>query len=107
MGIFSLPDPFVKFTLLPTFATIARAQISADQCIDPQGFVDCYAQQEAQHTSCVNEPACLQSGDVMGNCIRGCKGGQLTRNLGCWIQSCWNRVCIKSFVTFCPYEGAP
>jgi hypothetical protein len=71
-------------------------------CVDPTGFLSCYATQSSKASSCTS--ACASSNtkgsSTYNICVNECKELWLADNIGCWIQSCWNQVC------FMPYRNS-
>jgi len=64
---------------------------TGEGCVDPKGFTDCFATSANNLVSC-GEFCKTQNTLNYNDCILGCGKTQLSRNLGCWIQSCWNQV---------------
>lgn len=62
-------------------------------CVDPQGYLDCYAEQSNQLTDCmkVANETCVSAGNYQ-TCALGCGGAYHASKIGCWLQSCWNQV---------------
>lgn len=67
-------------------------------CIDPSGFLKCYAAQEHETVVCINDwaPKYCQSKTSRHNCMKSCFSRQNVGNIGCWLQSCWNQVSFLS-----------
>ncbi|CZR69644.1 uncharacterized protein PAC_19544 [Phialocephala subalpina] len=63
-------------------------------CVDPNGFLSCYATQSSNAVSCVGfcDSNTVKGTGAYTDCILGCNGAWLASNVGCWIQSCWNQV---------------
>ncbi|PMD44879.1 hypothetical protein L207DRAFT_629426 [Hyaloscypha variabilis F] len=83
---------------------------SGEGCVDPAGFVSCYATQSSSSLSCMT--ACANSnkkGTSQYNiCVNECKELWLANNVGCWIQSCWNQVysCGYQLTALSYFDGA-
>ncbi|KAE9375265.1 hypothetical protein N431DRAFT_369506 [Stipitochalara longipes BDJ] len=83
---------------------------SGEGCVDPTGFVSCYATQSSSALSCTNTCA---SNNKKGSseyniCVNECKELWLATNVGCWIQSCWNQVysCAYQLTAVSYFDGA-
>ena len=63
-------------------------------CVDPEGYLACYAAQSKQAASCTDTINKTCDAQQIGNCLSACAGAQLGGNIGCWIQSCWNQVLL-------------
>ncbi|RDW87748.1 hypothetical protein BP5796_03442 [Coleophoma crateriformis] len=78
-------------------------------CLDPDGFLSCYAKQVDLVTSCAT--GCTASNvagsQALKTCLTGCNGAQLAGNLGCWVQSCWNQLysCENQLATISYFDG--
>lgn len=65
---------------------------TGEGCVDPKGFLDCYADQVTKATECASDAQKTCSGDSLTECLAGCGNAQLAGNVGCWVQGCWNQV---------------
>jgi hypothetical protein len=65
---------------------------TGEGCVDPKGFLDCYADQQTKATECATNAPKTCSGDTLTECLAACGNSQLAGNVGCWVQSCWNQV---------------
>lgn len=86
---------FVLIQIPLSHADASNLNPKGEGCVDPDGYLDCYAAQEKQASFCVNTVNKTCDAQQVNNCISSCYGAQLAGNIGCWIQSCWNRVCQK------------
>lgn len=71
---------------------------NGDGCVDPKGFQQCYQEAAATAVECGGPSYCendqLRGARSYTECLATCKSIQSENNLLCWVQSCWNKVCI-------------
>ena len=83
---------------------------SGEGCVDPTGFVSCYASQSSAASACTNTCASSNTkGSSQYNiCTNQCRELWLADNVGCWIQSCWNQVysCAYQLTAVSYFDGA-
>ena len=70
-------------------------------CVDPSGYTSCYATSATNFGNCGQ--VCTQefapSTKPFEDCAAACLATNWATNIGCWLQSCWNRVYS------CRYQG--
>ncbi len=91
--IFALLSCFILVQLPHSNADASNQNPTGEGCVDPQGYLSCYAAQVKQAAFCTETVNKTCDAQQINNCIAGCYGAQLAGNIGCWIQSCWNKVC--------------
>jgi hypothetical protein len=70
-------------------------------CVDPSGYTSCYATSATNFGNCGQ--VCTQeyapATKQFETCAAACSAANWATNIGCWLQSCWNRVYS------CRYQG--
>jgi hypothetical protein len=65
---------------------------NVDDCVDPKGYSDCFRTQGDLFSQCVDECNTNDNEEGKELCIEECQINQLAANVGCYLQSCWNKV---------------
>jgi hypothetical protein len=85
----------VPALLVPLVATQAtNLNPGGVGCVDPSGYTSCYTTSGYNFGTCAE--FCTKS-YVAGtteyeNCAAACQAVNWATNIGCWMQSCWNKV---------------